>query len=61
MSSCSQAIGVKWWEMIQAFLSRAMISFGQVSSGSLEMQEDFEHYLHKSLLLNLDETKETIS
>lgn len=27
-----------------------MISFGQVSSGSLEMQEDFEHYLHKSLL-----------
>lgn len=36
--------------MIQAFLSGAMISFGQVSPGSLEMQEDFEHYLHKSLL-----------
>lgn len=27
-----------------------MISFGQVSSGSLAMQEDFESYLHKSLL-----------
>lgn len=61
MSSCSQAIGGEMMGDDSSFLSRAMISFGQVSSGSLEMQEDFEHYLHKSLLSAWMKLKETIS
>lgn len=52
MSNCSYAIGGKMMgvKIIHAFLNRTMISFGQASSGSLAMQEDFEGYLHKSPL-----------
>lgn len=41
MSSCSMCLGVKWWDIIQAFFNRAMISFGWATLWWL---------LHKSVL-----------